>query len=456
MADHAWKKKGTTIWQFKCEHKGRKYQQSLRTTDKRIAKAEATRLHLQILEGTYRSPAEIKRAEKLAERKIIESPTVRECYERYAREELDGIEKDLIKYPRAKVKLKVKIQRLRSILAFRYYFPDNLKISTFTHDNLLEFADKLNNYQLETSEEYPCNIENIWKFATYKLVKRKETYTSYNQKAFTMLKAIINRCHKYWNVKAPDILPSPDSTQSVYRQLDFENGLRFYDLMKRESNIKPKHISKELLVKSFKIIEEKNPYLCDLLLFQFFTGCRIANAVGLQWQDIDWDNHIITMEQAKGPINHSYTIPITSQLFALLTKKKQERLENNINNMYVFNYKLGKFGTACGGYRYGDYKQFLNESVHRSLKQILQPHDINWTTHQLRHTAAAALLSSGATLKHVQEQLGHADIKTTMIYGHLDKSELAKKMSKGIDEYTNQKSVRNTVLNQNTKTAKLL
>ena len=162
------------------------------------------------------------------------------------------------------------------------------------------------------------------------------------------------------------------------------------------------------------------------------------------------------MEQAKGPINHSYTIPITSQLFALLTKKKQERLENNINNMYVFNYKLGKFGTACGGYRYGDYKQFLNESVHRSLKQILQPHDINWTTHQLRHTAAAALLSSGATLKHVQEQLGHADIKTTMIYGHLDKSELAKKMSKGIDEYTNQKSVRNTVLNQNTKTAKLL
>ena len=148
MADHTWKKKGPTIWQFKCEHKGRKYQQSLRTTDTRIAKAEATRLHLQILEGTYRSPAEIKRAEKLAERKIIESPTVRECYERYAREELDGIEKDLIKYPRAKVKLKVKIQRLRRNLAFRYYFPDNLKISTFTHDNLLEFADKFNIYQL--------------------------------------------------------------------------------------------------------------------------------------------------------------------------------------------------------------------------------------------------------------------------------------------------------------------
>ena len=456
MADHTWKKKGTTIWQFKCEHKGRTYRQSLRTTDKRIAKAEAARLHLQILEGTYRSPAEIKRAEKLAERKIIESPTVRECYERYVHEQLDGIENDLIKYPRAKVKLGIKISRLRSVVAFKYYFPKDLKISEFTHDNLMQFADKLYNYQLEISERYPCNIENIWKFATYKLVKRKETYTSYNQKAFTTLKAIINRCHKYWNIKAPDILPSPDSTQSVYRQLDFDNGLRFYDFIKEKRHLKPKHISKELLVKSFKIIEEKNPYLCDLLLFQFFTGCRIANAVGLQWQDIDWDNHIITMEQAKGPVNHSYTIPITSQLFALLTKKKKERQENKISNMYVFNFKLAKNGIPGGGYRYGDYKQFVNATVHRILRNILKPHGINWTTHQLRHTAAAALLSSGASLKHVQEQLGHANIKTSMIYGHLDKSELAKKMSKGIDEYTNQKTVRNTVPIQNSKTAKLL
>ena len=82
MADHEWRAKSSPIWQFKCEHKGRTYRQSLRTKDKRIAKAEAARLYLKILEGTYRSPAEIKRAEKQAERKIIESPTVRECYER--------------------------------------------------------------------------------------------------------------------------------------------------------------------------------------------------------------------------------------------------------------------------------------------------------------------------------------------------------------------------------------
>ena len=55
------------------------------------------------------------------------------------------------------------------------------------------------------------------------------------------------------------------------------------------------------------------------------------------------------------------------------------------------------------------------------------------------------LLAGGASLKHVQEQLGHKDIKTTMIYSHLDKSELARKTSQSIDNYLNEETVRNTV-----------
>ena len=37
-----------------------------------------------------------------------------------------------------------------------------------------------------------------------------------------------------------------------------------------------------------------------------------------------------------------------------------------------------------------------------------------------RHTCAALLISRGAPAKMIQEQLGHADISTTMnVYGHL-------------------------------------
>jgi integrase len=72
----------------------------------------------------------------------------------------------------------------------------------------------------------------------------------------------------------------------------------------------------------------------------------------------------------------------------------------------------------------GDGKPFDRTTVSRDWhKAALQDADLrDMPLHALRHTAAAAWLAGGNSLKYVQDQLGHGDIRTTeRYYGHLER-----------------------------------
>lgn len=157
-----------------------------------------------------------------------------------------------------------------------------------------------------------------------------------------------------------------------------------------------------------------------LLQLLITTGIRRGECAGLKWKDIDAESKTIrisrnvTYSSGNGIVvgtpkteNSIRTVPLMdSTLSLLLQYKKQVQTEypsTILNEAYLFPITASVFEPRDPN------------TITRRLKRFMKRHSLpDLSPHDLRHSCATLLLSSGADIKSVQEILGHANASTTL------------------------------------------
>lgn len=179
------------------------------------------------------------------------------------------------------------------------------------------------------------------------------------------------------------------------------------------------------------------------------TGLRVGEAVGLRWEDIDFESNTISVNHTLIYYNHAKggcyfavntpktkagerTVPmIESVREALQLEKEYQELAEIESTARVDGFTNFIFVNRFGNVQHqGTLNKALRRIIRDCNQEVLDRAEDsenvtllpNFSCHTLRHTFTTRLCESGINVKVIQSVLGHADISTTLdIYADVTK-----------------------------------
>jgi integrase/recombinase XerD len=138
-----------------------------------------------------------------------------------------------------------------------------------------------------------------------------------------------------------------------------------------------------------------------------YAGLRVSEALALQIGDLDVANHKLIVRKGKG--SKQRIVIVNDKLISIVTN-------------YVQNWRSGKYA-ATSPYLFVSAK---GEKLNRAAVNHIMG-DIN--PHALRHWYCSTMLEKGVDIATASQQMGHADINTTLRYTHLNAEDLICKLN---------------------------
>ncbi|MCI0434556.1 MAG: tyrosine-type recombinase/integrase [Gemmatimonadetes bacterium] len=150
-----------------------------------------------------------------------------------------------------------------------------------------------------------------------------------------------------------------------------------------------------------------NPKHKALLMLLYSGGLRVSEVVSLRITDLDASRGLIRVRAAKG----------AKDRYTLLSERAMDAVRRYID-------AWGPTTWLFPGVR--PNRHLTVRSAQRIVELARQRAGItvHASAHTLRHSFATHLLEAGTDLRHIQELLGHASLKTTQIYTHVGHPDL--------------------------------
>ncbi len=144
----------------------------------------------------------------------------------------------------------------------------------------------------------------------------------------------------------------------------------------------------------------------------YATGIRRFELCNLTLNSIDAERGVLTVRKGKG--NKDRVVPILPRAIAWV-----ERYVSDIRPDPMPEFEDVLFLTIQG-------RSITPNRLTMIVREYIRAADTGkgGSCHAFRHSLATGMLDNGADIRHVQEQLGHADISTTQIYTHVSVAKL--------------------------------
>lgn len=215
-----------------------------------------------------------------------------------------------------------------------------------------------------------------------------------NRDMIDTLRPILNRARKAWGAKLPEI--------------DWQ-ALRM-----KEPKPKPKELAGDDLG---RVLAEVRPHWHDLIMFASRYGCRLSELFfSLDDLDVaDLENARLKLRERKGDDDH--TIPLLPDDAAMLAARLGRARAASLETVWYREKRLkgpgGKvrlLALTANGAAIAMRRAMVRSGL-KATKGMRGMHD-------LRHHSGMQILRQTGNLRLAQRLLGHADIKSTMVYAH--------------------------------------